>query len=219
MSAPITEKRPPDTAVLALHYQNDVLHPDGRIRLGVAGDDLLRGRLVRAAWDLLSGARALDLVVVHVRVAFQPDYTDLVQNCTIFRNVAASGAVIDGEWGSDFYDGLAPDPQRAREHAVRHTRISAFYDTPLEDILRGHGVRRLVVGGVATHSVVEGTVRHASDMGYEVMVAEDACATADPAAHAAALSSMKLIAGIGTVARALQWAAEPAHAPHTKEPA
>ena len=205
---------PPDTAVLALHYQNDVLHPEGRIRLGVAGDDVLRGRLVRAAWDLLGGARALDLPVVHVRVAFQPGYADLIQNCTIFRNVAASGAVIDGEWGSDFYAGLAPDATRACEHALRHTRISAFYGTRLDELLHMHGVRRLIVGGVATHSVVEGSVRHASDMGYEVMVAEDACAAADPAAHAAALASMQLIARIGTVASALQWAA---HA--LKEPA
>ena len=34
------------------------------------------------------------------------------------------------------------------------------------------------MAGVATHSVVESTVRHAVDMGYEVTVAADACASA-----------------------------------------
>ena len=27
-----------DTAVLALHYQNDVLHPEGKIRVGLDAD-------------------------------------------------------------------------------------------------------------------------------------------------------------------------------------
>jgi nicotinamidase-related amidase len=58
------------------------------------------------------------------------------------------------------------------------------------------GARRLVIAGVATHSVVESTVRHAVDMGYEVTVAADACAAGDPAAHAASLESMRLIAQV-----------------------
>ena len=40
--------------------------------------------------------------------------------------------------------------------------------------------------GVATHSVVEGTVRHAADIGFDVMVAQDACAAADPGRSTAA---------------------------------
>ncbi|WP_459655711.1 cysteine hydrolase family protein, partial [Achromobacter xylosoxidans] len=69
------------------------------------------------------------------------------------------------------------------------------------------GARRLVVAGVATHSVVEGTVRHAADIGFNVMVAEDACASADPAVHDASLASMRLIAQTGSVAQAVRWAA------------
>ncbi|MNT85352.1 Isochorismatase family protein YecD [compost metagenome] len=96
-----------------------------------------------------------------------------------------------------------------REFIVKHTRISAFYGTPLEETLRVIGARRLVVAGVATHSVVEGTVRHAADIGFDVMVAEDACASADLAVHEASLASMRLIAQTGSVAQAVRWAAAP----------
>ncbi|SIT22810.1 cysteine hydrolase family protein [Achromobacter sp. MFA1 R4] len=198
-----------DAAVLALHYQNDVLHPDGKIRVGLDADGQARQRLLDNAAALLAGARAQALPIVHVRIAFRPDYADLLPNCQIFRSVAAIGAVPEGQWGSAFYEGLEPLAGSAREFVVKHTRISAFYGTPLEETLRLLGARRLVVAGVATHSVVEGTVRHAADIGFSVMVAQDACASADPAVHAASLASMRLIAQTGTVDEALRWAAAP----------
>ena len=198
-----------DTAVLALHYQNDVLHPDGKIRVGLDADNGARQRLLDSAAALLDGARKQGLPIVHVRIAFRPDYADLLANCEIFRNVATIGAVPEGQWGSEFYDGLQPLAGSPREFIVKHTRISAFYGTPLEETLRVIGARRLVVAGVATHSVVEGTVRHAADIGFDVMVAEDACASADPAVHEASLASMRLIAQTGSVAQAVRWAAAP----------
>lgn len=198
-----------DVAVLALHYQNDVLHPDGKIRVGLDADSGARQRLLDNAAALLDGARAHALPIVHVRIAFRPDYADLLPNCEIFRNVATIGAVPEGQWGSAFYDGLHPLAGSSREFIVKHTRISAFYGTPLEETLRLLGARRLVVAGVATHSVVEGTVRHAADIGFSVMVAEDACASADPAVHQASLASMRLIAQTGSVQDAVRWAAAP----------
>lgn len=198
-----------DAAVLALHYQNDVLHPDGKIRVGLDADGVARQRLLDGAAALLEGARAHALPIVHVRIAFRPDYADLLPNCAVFRNVARIGAVAEGQWGSAFYDGLQPLPGSASEFVVKHTRISAFYGTPLEETLRVLGARRLVVAGVATHSVVEGTVRHAADIGFEVMVAQDACASAEPAVHEASLASMRLIAQTGSVAEAVRWAAAP----------
>ncbi|CAB3917277.1 MULTISPECIES: cysteine hydrolase family protein [Achromobacter] len=198
-----------DVAVLALHYQNDVLHPDGKIRVGLDADSGARQRLLDNAAALLEGARSHALPIVHVRIAFRPDYADLLPNCEIFRNVATIGAVPEGQWGSAFYDGLHPLAGSAREFVVKHTRISAFYGTPLEETLRLLGARRLVVAGVATHSVVEGTVRHAADIGFSVMVAEDACASADPAVHEASLASMRLIAQTGSVHDAVRWAAAP----------
>lgn len=194
------------TAVLALHYQNDVLHPDGKIRVGLAAADPARERVIDAARKLLDGARRMNLPLIHVRIAFRPDYADLVQNCWIFRKTAELGAVQEGTWGASFYDGLGPDETRANEFVIRHLRTSAFIGTPLEQLLLKLGVRHLIVAGVATHSVVEMTVRHAVDLGYEATVAADACAAADTRTHEASLDSMRLLAEIGSVDSALaQW--------------
>lgn len=193
----------PRTAVLALHYQNDVLHPDGRIRVGLAATDSAREHVIAAASQLIAGARRASLPLIHIRIAFRPDYADLVQNCWIFRKTAELGAVIDGTWGSAFYAGLEPDEQREHEFVIRHLRTSGFIGTPLELILTKLDVRYLIVAGVATHSVVEMTARHAVDLGYEVTIAADACAAADPNVHRASLDSMRLIADISTVDAAL----------------
>lgn len=184
--------------VLALHYQNDVLHPLGRIRVGLAEDAPGREALVQAATRLLAGARERHWPIVHVRIAFRADGADIALNTPIFQRAAELGAVREGEWGAEFFAPLAPhtDP---REFVVTHNRISAFYGTPLEATLHLLKAQRVVVAGVATHSVVESTVRDAADRGFGVQVASDACAAADPAIHQASLASMALVSHITTV--------------------
>lgn len=125
MSAPV---------VIALHYQNDVLHPDGRIRVGLA-DDAPRAALIAAAGQLLSGARARQWPIVHIRIAFRPDYADLARNTPIFRDTEKLGACRDGDWGSEYFAALAP-AQSPCEFALAHTRISGFYGTQLEPLLQ-----------------------------------------------------------------------------------
>ena len=184
------------TAMLALHYQNEVLHPDGKIRLGVA-DDARRQAVIAAAGRLLAAARAGGVAVVHVRIAFRADFADVIQNCAIFRKVARIGACVEGSWGADFFDGLGP---LADELVVKHSRVNAFYGAPLDEALRRLDANRLIVAGVATNWVVETTVRHAADVGYDVIVAADACSAADAGLHAASLANMALIAEIRSVA-------------------
>ncbi|RYY98323.1 MAG: cysteine hydrolase [Comamonadaceae bacterium] len=187
------------TAILALHYQNEVLHPDGLIRVGLAADDPARSRVIDAAAALLSHGRGQGWPIVHVRVAFRPDYADCPTNMPIFRRVVELGAVRENAWGADFFEPLAPLASQ-REFVVTHTRISAFAGTSLEQILHMLDVRRLVVAGVATHSVVEGTVRDAADRGFDTWVAADACAAAQRDVHDASLASMALVATVSTVA-------------------
>jgi len=182
--------------LLALHYQNEVVHPRGKIRVGLAETSPARDALVAAARRLLDGARAHGVPVVSVRIAFRGDHAEVAQNAEIWRRVAADKAMAEGSWGAEFHDGLGPLPG---EFVVTHQRNNAFYGSPLADIVALFEPRRLVVAGVSTTYVVESTVRHASDMGYEVVVAADACSSASPEMHEASLKAMALIAEIRTV--------------------
>ena len=64
--------------------------------------------------------------------------------------------------------------------------------------MRDAGIDTVVFVGVATNASVEGTARVASDLGYRTVVVSDACSAATPAAHAASLESLGLLAEIVT---------------------
>jgi nicotinamidase-related amidase len=109
--------------------------------------------------------------------------------------------MIEGSWGAAFHDGLGPEGD---EFVVKHTRVNAFYGSPLEEMLRLLQAERLVMGGVATNSVVETSVRHAADMGYAVVVAADACSSGRPDLHDASLENMRYVADVRTVAEIVE---------------
>jgi nicotinamidase-related amidase len=54
---------------------------------------------------------------------------------------------------------------------------SAFIGTDLEERLRDAGHTRLVVAGVITNNSVEATVRMAGNLGFDVLLVEDAVFT------------------------------------------
>lgn len=183
-------------AALALHYQNDVLHADGKIALGLAQQPEKRVRLIAGAGRFLTAARMAAMPVFHVHIQFRPDGSDIIQNNEMFRAVHASGAMRDGSWGAAAFDALAP---MAGEAVIIHNRVNAFYGSQLETALDAAGIKQLYLGGIATNSVVEHTARHAADMGYEVAAVEHACATARDDLHAAALENIRIIGAVLSV--------------------
>lgn len=86
------------------------------------------------------------------------------------------------------------------EVVLMKDEVNAFLKTNLQTILHSAGFKRLVICGMQTHMCVEAATRAAHDLGYEVLVAGDACATRDlkhgdttvPAAqvHAATLATL-----------------------------
>ena len=185
-----------DTAVLAIHYQNENCHPNGKIRVGIAADADWRWERLGNAKRLLDGARAAGAAIIHVRLAVPPDYRGVSANTDLIREWMALSAWQEDTWGTAFIESLEP---HADDFVITHTRNSAFYNTTLDEILFQLGVRNLVCAGVSTAYAVEGTVRHATDIGYKVTVAADACSTATHAQHENALAAMKPLASIKTV--------------------
>lgn len=56
---------------------------------------------------------------------------------------------------------------------------NSFRDTELPDKLKESGVTHLVICGMMTHMCVDATVRAAKDLGFEITLIGDACATRD----------------------------------------
>ncbi len=83
---------------------------------------------------------------------------------------------IKGDNGSDIHDSAA---HFVGEPIVYKHYPNSFRETNLLEILREWGIERVVITGMMTHMCVDATARAAADLGFKVIVAEDACATRD----------------------------------------
>ena len=186
----------PSSVLLALHYQNENCHPDGKIKLGIAANAPWRETRLDNARRLLAGMRDADVPIIHVRLAVHPDYIDVCANTLLVRQWIELGAWREGTWGVEFLQGFEP---RDQEIVITHTRNSALHGCALLDALAALRAQHLYVAGVSTAYVVESTVRQATDMGFHCTVIADACATATEAQHQNALNAMEILAEITTV--------------------
>lgn len=85
-------------------------------------------------------------------------------------------------------DEIAPQLTRHDEDIVitKH-QWGAFHGTPLDLHLRRRAVRGVVLAGVMTNFGVEGTARAADELGYDVVLAEDASSSESIGMHEFAL--------------------------------
>ena len=166
---------PVPTALLVIDIQN-FYFPGG----GMALADPLPASL--QAKRLLECFRAKGWPVVHV------------------QHLPKGQAAASPDTGDESYRIHANVLPVAGETVVGKHHANAFRDTDLLAVLRRAGAKRLVIAGMQTHMCVEAATRHAADLGFEVVVVHDACATRAlafggvevPAAqvHAAALAAM-----------------------------
>jgi biuret amidohydrolase len=186
-------------ALIALHYQNDICHPDGKIPFAIDRTGSTSNQFLKASMNALGRARQLGFVIAHIHIAFSPDYEDLPKNCRLFRKVAELGAVTLGSWGAEPYAGFEPLPG---ETCLIHKGNSAFFATGLDAILEASAVTDLTVCGLATQFSVEHTVRDAADRGFRVTVLRDCCASANAQAAEAGFEVMSMMA---EVAESTNW--------------
>ncbi len=180
-------------ALLAIHYQNENCHPDGKIKVGIAADAPWREERLGNARRLFGIMRAAHVPIVHVRLAVDPRYRDVRVNTPLIRQWVEMQAWQEGTWGTQFLDGLGPVDN---ELVITHTRNSVFHGCSVNDTLAGMGVEHVYFAGVSTAYAVEGSVRQATDLGYHCTVVADACSTATQEQHFNALKAMAPLAEI-----------------------
>jgi nicotinamidase-related amidase len=139
-------------ALLLIDIQNDYF-PGGAMEL-VGSEPAGR----RAA-SLLARFRQKGLPVVHVQhFATRPGATFFLPDTP----------------GVQIHEGVAPVDG---ETVVRKHYPNSFRETTLLDHLRRLEVGQLVIAGMMTHMCVDSTTRAAADLGFQCLLAHDACAT------------------------------------------
>jgi nicotinamidase-related amidase len=152
---------------------------------------------------LIAGARRAGMRVIYVRNGFRKGYPEVSSRNKAFSSIRERDRFPDDGEGSQIHPAVAPDPD---DVVITKHRVSAFYGTELDMILRSNGIDTLVLAGIATSRVVLSTLRYAADADYSLCVAHDCCSDSDPDVHE--LLVKKVFVRAGTVATSDQILAE-----------
>lgn len=177
------------TAIVVVDMQNDFCARGGW--LDHVGVDLTPARApIGPLVTMLAPLRAAGTAVVWLNWGNRPDRANLPPGVLhVYDPDGASVGIGDplpgsgarvleaGSWAAAIVDELKPDPA---DVCVDKYRMSGFWDTSLDSILRNLAVTTLLFAGVNADQCVYATLVDAACLGYDCILLDDASATTSP---------------------------------------
>jgi nicotinamidase-related amidase len=134
---------------------------------------------------LIAGFRARDLPIVYTVNA----YAHASEASVFRRKIPLLDLLAVGSPLAEVAPSIAPQP---RDIVIRKGLPSAFFDSPLRQMLVNLGVDSVLVCGFTTSGCVRATAVDALQCNFRLVVVRDACGDRDPEAHAANLRDLGL---------------------------
>lgn len=177
------------TACLVVDMQNDFCHPDGW--LASIGVDVTPARSpIVPLQTLLPQLRAVQVPILWVNWGNRPDLLNVSAGLRHVYNPTGRGVglgdplptngapvLTQGSWAAAVVDELSIQPG---DIWVDKYRMSGFWDTPLDSILRNLGKTTLLFAGVNVDQCVMATLQDANFLGYDCILLRDCSATTSP---------------------------------------
>jgi len=189
-------------ALLVIDLQIDFVSPDGY--LAKRGYDVTPVHaILPTVRTVIEAVRRVGGLVVYTRQGYRADLADM----TPFERWRRKRGGLEGTRflvrGSPGFE-IAPElPVLPEDVIVDKTANGAFTYTDLEQVLRVRHIEHLLFTGCTTDVCVHSTLREAHDRNFQCLLIEDACASGDAYAHAAAVHMVTVEDGVfGAVATA-----------------
>lgn len=177
------------SACLVIDMQNDFCHPQGW--LASLGVDVTPARApIAPLQNLLPQLRAMQVPILWVNWGNRPDLLNISPALRHVYNPTGTGVglgdplpsngsavLTQGSWAAAVVVELVVD---AKDIRVDKYRMSGFWDTPLDSILRNLGKTTLFFAGVNMDQCVMATLQDANFLGYDCILLEDCSATTSP---------------------------------------
>jgi nicotinamidase-related amidase len=193
---------PARLALLVIDLQIDFVSPEGY--LAKRGYDVTPVRaILPAVRGVIEAVRRIGGLVVYTRQGYRADLADMTEYERFRRRrggLDGTGVLVRGSPGFEIVPELPVDPT---DVIVDKTANGAFTYTDLEQILRVRQIEHVMLTGCTTDVCVHSTLREAHDRNFQCLLIEDACASGDTYAHAAAVHMVTVEDGVfGAVAKA-----------------
>jgi nicotinamidase-related amidase len=172
---------PKRTAVVLIEYQNDFASDGGALH-GAVKDVMKSTGMLDNTSRLVAAARAIGATIVHAPISYVPGYRELALHpYGILKAIVDATAFVQGEWGAEIVDVLAP---REGDVVLEGKRgLDTFATTNLDFVLRGRGITTIALGGFLTNCCVESTMRTGYEKGYRVITLSDCTAAMSVEEH------------------------------------
>ena len=156
------------TALVVIDLQEGILP--------FAGGPYTAADVVTRSAKLAEKFRANGSPVILVRVGWSADFAEALKQPV---DAAAGGHALPANWW-DYPTALG---KKESDIEVTKRQWGAFYGTDLELQLRRRGIETIVLCGISTNIGVESTARNAWELGFNLIVAENACSAASAEQH------------------------------------
>lgn len=178
------------SALVVIDMQNDFCHPQGWLGAVVGVDVTPARQPIAPLAALLPRARRAGMPVLWVNWGNRPDLMNLSPSVVHVYKPSGQGTGLGdplpsrpdrvleaGSWAANVVEELRVETSDIR---VDKYRMSGFWDTPLDAILRNLGVTTLFFAGVNADQCVLATLIDANSLGYDCVYLDDCCATTSP---------------------------------------
>lgn len=175
-------------AVLALHWQFNVIKPEGFFG-PMLSEPVARSGVVERAVRFHGSVRAAGVPVVFTRFTVPVGEGELVRNTDFMRAVGdAQEAFRPDAAGAQLIEEMSADHDRV----VDNQKLSGLAGNDLTGWLAEREIDTVFLTGVATNLVVEQTARNGTDLGLIVHPVSDCVAAANDVVHRASLANLDL---------------------------
>ncbi|MGF1537637.1 MAG: cysteine hydrolase family protein [Elainellaceae cyanobacterium] len=177
------------TIAIVIDMQNDFCHPEGW--LAHIGIDVTPARApITPLNNFLPKLRFAKVPILWLNWGNRPDLLNISAGLRHVYNPTGAGVglaeplpprnapvLTEGSWGAAVVDELLPDPIDIH---IDKYRMSGFWDTPLDSVLRNLGKTTLLFAGVNADQCVMATLQDANFHGYDCILMQDCTATTSP---------------------------------------
>ncbi|HBB33819.1 MAG TPA: isochorismatase [Cyanobacteria bacterium UBA8803] len=177
------------SAIVVIDMQNDFCHQDGW--LAHIGVDVTPNREpIEPLKILLPALRAAKVPVIWLNWGNRPDLLNISPGLLHVYNPSGEGVglgaplpkngakvLLAGSWAAAVVEELEQEPEDIR---IDKYRMSGFWDTPFDSILRNLGKTTLFFAGVNIDQCVMATLQDANFLGYDCILVKDCTATTSP---------------------------------------
>ncbi|UUM11777.1 cysteine hydrolase family protein [Proteiniclasticum sp. QWL-01] len=171
-------------ALIVVDYSYDFIATDGKLTCGEPGQAIESALVERIRQFVEQG----DLVIFTMDVHEADDPCHPESRLFPPHNIRGTkGRELYGRV-KDVYEQYQGKPS---VHWFDKVRYSSFYGTPLDALLRSHGVDTVVITGVCTDICVLHTAFDAYNLSYRIEIPLSCVASFNPAGHQAALDHFK----------------------------